>query len=360
MNNGHRNGHGPERANLERGEAKVDAAQRTRNADQTTADADQSAADADQTHADSDQTASAIDQTSADRDQRASDEDQAISDRERAARPDLGGGDANAYDATRDQRDTGTSERLGNRLKRANTARERDATASERDRNAEARDEAARGRDLRTADIAATAGPTNGSLIQQLEELGAEAATDRARAATDRARAAGDRENAARERSRLESELHAAHLDQLTGAYGRELGQTALAHEISRARRGDGRFVLAFVDVDGLKSVNDRDGHAAGDQVLQNVVAQIRTRLRSFDPIIRWGGDEFVCGLSGTDLVQAASRFDTIGTAIEADVPSVTISVGLAALVKGESGAGLTERADAAMLLVKADHHSRP
>jgi len=52
----------------------------------------------------------------------------------------------------------------------------------------------------------------------------------------------------------------------------------ALSNEIDRARRSDGRFVLALVDVDGLKGVNDRDGHAAGDRVLQSVTEAIRIR----------------------------------------------------------------------------------
>jgi diguanylate cyclase (GGDEF)-like protein len=116
--------------------------------------------------------------------------------------------------------------------------------------------------------------------------------------------------------------------------------------------------VLAFVDVDGLKGVNDREGHAAGDRVLQTVAHAIRSRLRSFDPIIRYGGDEFVCGLSGTDLLDARRRFNSIELAIRADA-KVGISVGLAVLASGDTAGALTERADAAMLQVKAQHHMR-
>jgi diguanylate cyclase (GGDEF)-like protein len=162
-----------------------------------------------------------------------------------------------------------------------------------------------------------------------------------------------DRAEAARELSRLEADLRTAHLDDLTGAYRRDMGRLTLAHEIDRARRTDARFVLAFVDVDQLKEVNDRDGHAAGDRVLQAVVRAIRTRLRSFDPIVRYGGDEFVCGLSGTDLAGAGRRFDAIGAAIEMDA-GVSISVGLAALRPGETVEQLTERADEAMLARRA------
>jgi len=136
------------------------------------------------------------------------------------------------------------------------------------------------------------------------------------------------------------------------------MGHLALSHEIDRARRSDGRFVIAFVDVDRLKIVNDSEGHAAGDRVLKTVVTAIRSRLRSFDPIIRYGGDEFVCGLGGTDVAEAERRFESIGIAIEADA-RVGISVGLAALTTGESADQLTERADAAMLAVKARHHAR-
>jgi diguanylate cyclase (GGDEF)-like protein len=116
--------------------------------------------------------------------------------------------------------------------------------------------------------------------------------------------------------------------------------------------------VVAFVDVDDLKRVNDRDGHAAGDTVLRTLVAAMRSHLRSFDPVVRFGGDEFVCGLGGTDLEEAKRRFNLIGDAIEADA-RVGISVGLAALALGDTADQLTERADAAMLEIKSTHHAR-
>ena len=323
--------------------------------DQTAADADQTAADADQTTADADRSASSADQASSDRDQRASDSDQATSDRERAGRQDLDAADESAYDASRNERVNGSLERLLNRLHREGTARDRDLTASDRDRIAEARDEAARARDERAIELTF---PTTGSetaLLRQLHVLETVAAADRARAAADRDRAALDRANAASERARLEAELHSAHVDGLTGAYRREMGRLALSHEIDRARRTDGRFVLAFTDVDRLKVVNDHDGHAAGDRVLRTVVRIMRTRLRSFDPIIRYGGDEFICGLGGTDIAEAARRFEAIGVAIQAQA-GVGISVGLASLSPDETADQLTDRADAAMLQIKTQH----
>jgi diguanylate cyclase (GGDEF)-like protein len=268
------------------------------------------------------------------------------------------GAEQYAYESSREERESSSFQRIGSRLDRASTAHARDLTAADRDRNAETRDEAGRARDVRASDLPPASTETQAALLKQLEELRAQAGADRARAAADRARAAADRANAARERDRLEAELRSAHLDELTGAYRREMGRMALTHEIDRARRSDGRFVVAFVDVDRLKVVNDREGHAAGDRVLQTVVREIRSRLRSFDPIIRYGGDEFVCGLGGTDLEEAKRRFNLIGDAIEADA-RVGISVGLAALALGDTADQLTERADAAMLQIKSAHHSR-
>lgn len=333
-------------------------AQRLVAAEQSSADADQTAADADQTASDADQTASGADQAGANRDQVASDQDQATADRERAGHATLTAAEMSAYDASRGERETATVARHGSGLERAATSYDRDATADRRDRIAHGRDASGQARDARTSGTARAGSASDALLLKQLEELGAQAAADRARAAADRERAARDRAKAARERARLEEELRSAYLDDLTGAYHRQMGRLALSHEIDRARRSDGRFVLAFVDVDGLKDVNDREGHTAGDRVLQTVVNAMRTRLRSFDPIIRYGGDEFVCGLIGTDRAEVKRRFDAIAAAIRAEV-NVGISVGLATLALGDTADKLIKRADSTMLLVKAKHHSK-
>jgi diguanylate cyclase (GGDEF)-like protein len=332
------------------------SAQRALLAAQTSADSDQSAADADQTSSDADQAASTSDQRAADHEQLASDRDQAIADRDHAASTGLNPTSERDYLATRDEREMMSFERLESRLERLTTSAEREVTATHRDANAQLRDVTGSIRDASSSDAAGPSTPAPEALLKELEDVRAQAAADRAVAAADRARAAMDRANAARERAKLEAELRSAHLDELTGAYRREMGQLALSHEIDRARRSDGRFVLAFVDVDRLKEVNDRDGHAAGDRVLQVVVREIRSNLRSFDPIIRYGGDEFVAGLGGTDLEEAQRRFEKIGIAIEGDA-KVGISVGLAVLAPDDTPDQLTERADAAMLQVKARHH---
>ena len=125
------------------------------------------------------------------------------------------------------------------------------------------------------------------------------------------------------------------------------MGNVALQAEIARARRSDGRLVLAFVDVDRLKELNDREGHAAGDALLVDVVKTIRSKLRSYDPIVRFGGDEFVCTLADADLDDARLRFGEIQAALGKLREGRSISVGFARLEPGDTLHDLTERADA-------------
>ena len=137
--------------------------------------------------------------------------------------------------------------------------------------------------------------------------------------------------DAALERARLEAELQRAHLDALTGAFRREMGRLALRNEIERARRADGKFVIAFIDVDGLKGVNDRDGHAAGDRILRTLAATMRANLRSYDPIVRFGGDEFICGISSIDPGEVQHRIGVIDQSLR-NATGVGITAGLAAM----------------------------
>jgi diguanylate cyclase (GGDEF)-like protein len=161
-----------------------------------------------------------------------------------------------------------------------------------------------------------------------------------------------DRQDPDLERARLEAELQRAHLDALTGAFRREMGRLALRNEIERAKRADGRFVIAFVDVDGLKSVNDRDGHAAGDKILRTLAATMRANLRSYDPIVRYGGDEFVCGIASIDTDEVEHRIGVIDQSLR-HATGVGVTAGLATLAADESLEELTARADAALLEAK-------
>jgi diguanylate cyclase (GGDEF)-like protein len=324
----------------------------TLSADQMLSDADQTASDADQTTSDRDEALAEADRASSDRDQGASDRDQATSDAEWAAIPESTPDQAEAHEGARAERQASTFSRITSTAERAAHSERRQARAAERDATSALRDAAGEVRDGRVLRIVSALERTDPELARAFDELNEQAAADRARAARDRAQAARDRADAARLRARLEAEVRRAHIDDLTGVYRRDMGRMALLHEIERARRAGGRFTLAFADVDGLKVVNDRDGHAAGDRILQSVASEIRAHVRSFDPVIRYGGDEFVAGMGATDVVEAKGRFDAIRASLQAQA-GVTISVGFATLQESDGPDQLIERADEALLQAK-------
>jgi diguanylate cyclase (GGDEF)-like protein len=135
----------------------------------------------------------------------------------------------------------------------------------------------------------------------------------------------------------------------LTGALRRERGLADLAREIDRARRSDGRLVLAFVDVDGLKATNDVQGHAAGDALLRDVAMALSTGLRSYDLVVRYGGDEFLCALPGTDIDGAGRRFDEVTRQLTETSTHASVTTGLAELENSDTLDTLIARADAAL-----------
>ncbi|MDQ6775468.1 MAG: GGDEF domain-containing protein [Actinomycetota bacterium] len=180
-----------------------------------------------------------------------------------------------------------------------------------------------------------------------------QAADDRRLGVADREQATADRAEASLDRELAKAELRNAQIDHLTGAYGRELGIVALEREIDRARRGDSELVLAYVDVDGLKQVNDRKGHAAGDALLRDVVAAIQSNLRSYDPVVRVGGDEFVCMLTDSSPTEARRRFQQIQTAIVETQAAASVSVGFAQLRPDDTLVKLAQRGDRALRKAK-------
>jgi diguanylate cyclase (GGDEF)-like protein len=237
--------------------------------------------------------------------------------------------------------------------RRVRVAAARDEAAKRRDLAAQARDKAASDRDRESAKIErkmASRGASLRAALAHAAEIRASAAKDRARAAEDRAQAAADRRHAAQERDAALTELHRAHIDDLTGAFRRGSGQDALQRELDRARRDGGGLVLAFVDVDGLRGINNRDGHPAGDALLRDVVEAIRSKIRSYEPIVRFGGDEFVCAITGIDLEQAYKRFMEVEASLAARNGGAAVSIGLAELQPEDGLKDLIERADAALL----------
>jgi diguanylate cyclase (GGDEF)-like protein len=141
--------------------------------------------------------------------------------------------------------------------------------------------------------------------------------------------------------------------DELTGVMRRAGGLATLDREIARARRQGAPLSVAFVDVDGLKKVNDTLGHAAGDRLLRELVEVLSGRLRADDAVFRYGGDEFCCVLPNANLEAAARIIED--ALLAALARGVTFSFGVAQLQNGEDRTPLLARADSELLKGRAE-----
>jgi diguanylate cyclase (GGDEF)-like protein len=220
-------------------------------------------------------------------------------------------------------------------------ADDRDETASDHEEAADARDHRADDRDRRAAareQFVSAVDPGASSDRSEALRDRRSAASDRAHAAADRVAASSDRLVSARDRA-------VSSIDGLTGAHRRDSGTVELEREAARAQRTGQTLVLAFVDVVGLKARNDARGHEAGDRLLRSLVEAMRSNLRSYDLIVRFGGDEFVCGLVDLTLDEAALRFSLVSADL-AEVEDASITVGLVELRPDESLHSLIARGD--------------
>lgn len=157
--------------------------------------------------------------------------------------------------------------------------------------------------------------------------------------------------------SRLEE---TATVDELTGVWRRGHGIDTLNREVRRAFRMPApRLTVAFVDCDGLKWVNDHDGHADGDQMLISLTGCITGRLRSHDTVFRYGGDEFVCILPGANLAHSVAVFDAIQKSFGKSKAGRRFSVGLAELRPDDTAETLMARADEALYAERARRRAK-
>jgi diguanylate cyclase (GGDEF)-like protein len=156
------------------------------------------------------------------------------------------------------------------------------------------------------------------------------------------------------DRRQAVAELERAHTDDLTGAFRRGAGEAVLQQEMDRATRSGNGLVLAFVDVDGLKATNDQHGHQAGDARLRDVVSAMRSKIRTYEPIVRYGGDEFLCSFAGVDIQGVRTRFEEIDALLDERPGGCSISVGLASHQPEDTLASLIDRADAALMSGRA------
>ncbi|MHB8719276.1 MAG: sensor domain-containing diguanylate cyclase [Candidatus Dormibacteria bacterium] len=154
--------------------------------------------------------------------------------------------------------------------------------------------------------------------------------------------------------------------DPLTGLANRSALNASLEQAMARAEEGHRSLSLAMIDVDNFKRYNDTFGHQAGDDALQEVASLLQQRVRESDTVYRYGGEEIVVLLPGTDLDGAMALMDRIRVAVEARFATaasrgaVTISVGVSEFpLNARSARSLIESADAALYQSKANGRNR-
>jgi diguanylate cyclase (GGDEF)-like protein len=159
--------------------------------------------------------------------------------------------------------------------------------------------------------------------------------------------------------------------DRLTGLYNRNYLMTVLEDEILRCQRNEDPLTVMMIDLDNFKSINDSYGHASGDRLLSHFGALLQRTLRKCDRAFRYGGEEFMAVLAGTDLTMAWILAERVRTTYHQEPITVqakdgteksifqTMSIGLAAYRRGMSVGALLEQADAAVYQAKSEGKNR-
>ncbi|KNC14993.1 diguanylate cyclase [Pseudomonas sp. RIT-PI-a] len=161
-------------------------------------------------------------------------------------------------------------------------------------------------------------------------------------------------------RDKLEQQRHKALLDPLTGLPNRAAWNERLALEHGRLQQTGTGLLLAILDLDHFKSINDTYGHQAGDKVLKIIANVLRKGLRGDDFIARFGGEEFALLMPGSDLSGGSRLLERLRAAVEqcpfhfkGERVTVTMSAGVAVFKSGENASQVLKRADQALYRAK-------
>jgi diguanylate cyclase (GGDEF)-like protein len=144
----------------------------------------------------------------------------------------------------------------------------------------------------------------------------------------------------------------AARTDALTGLLNHGAMQVRVREEIARARRDATPLSFVIIDLDDFKRVNDVRGHQAGDELLRQVAGVLQAELRPYDQVARYGGDEFVLLLPGSDEADALHVAERVRDAIAGELVGAC-SLGVAQWHEPLTADTLLEHADRALLLAK-------
>lgn len=154
-----------------------------------------------------------------------------------------------------------------------------------------------------------------------------------------------------------------ARTDHLTGLLNRQSFNAIFERLSNTDKRSRKNLAIAMIDIDHFKNINDTYGHKQGDEVLQSVAKSIKGGTRESDPVFRWGGEEFLVLLPGTNLNQARTRLEALCKNCDSKVqqeitgnqPTVTLSIGLTIYKPGETNATALNRADQALYKAKTN-----
>jgi len=163
-------------------------------------------------------------------------------------------------------------------------------------------------------------------------------------------------------RPRIDNLYELAVLDPLTGLYNRRFVEDRLRTEIARADRYGEPLMVLVSDLDDLKGINDRLGHAAGDLVLTEIAHRIRKAVRASDFAVRMGGDEFLVLLPGCPpekVKVVLARLAPFEMDFEGEKINVSASSGYTQYQTGESVEQLLGRADQSLYAAKAARPAR-
>jgi diguanylate cyclase (GGDEF)-like protein len=144
----------------------------------------------------------------------------------------------------------------------------------------------------------------------------------------------------------------AARTDALTGLLNHGAMQVRVREEIARARRDGTPLSFVIIDLDDFKQINDVRGHQAGDELLRRVASLLQAELRPYDQVARYGGDEFVLLLPGSDEATARAVAERVRDAMAASMVG-GCSLGVAQWHEPLEADALLEHADRALLLAK-------
>jgi diguanylate cyclase (GGDEF)-like protein len=166
-----------------------------------------------------------------------------------------------------------------------------------------------------------------------------------------------DRRLAAEDRRQAATYLSAAYRDDTTGALNRQPGREQMQLLLDRARRESSPLTFVFLDVNGLKEVNDSQGHGRGDELLAALGSALRQGLRSYDLVVRYGGDEFVCALPGVTADVAEARMAGVRSVLDDQVAGATVSAGYAEARATDTLDDVVRRADADLYRTRRIEH---